>query len=360
MVTTRTDTGVVKWRINDEVIRLRQWGTDIIHRLESPPEEAYTIGTDTTSTFRIVDPESLASRRHCRISFEDGRWILRDLDSKNGMFVDGAVRAASVLEPGVEIRLGTVTLLAESRRLVELRRFFARILGWSSRQLEAVDHALRAVRLAATGRAALVLCGDGELVPIAENIHALVLGPDKPFILCDPRRRTSDATVRSVENYEKGMVALEHATGGTLCLWSKRKPRDFIDLTTALRQPEGRAQLIVCANSAGDGSAFVAAPIRIPSLRTRSNEVDLVIKEYADDAMNEFSAHGTFTTECFSWVKRHFATTLPAIEKTTRRLVVYQHCESVTRAAALLGMAPASLQEWLSRRDLPPRLPRSS
>jgi len=37
---------------------------------------------------------------------------------------------------------------------------------------------------------------------------------DRPFIVCDPRRRQSRATVRSAENYETGMSAFTAATGG--------------------------------------------------------------------------------------------------------------------------------------------------
>jgi hypothetical protein len=98
--------------------------------------------------------------------------MLCDL-SKNGTRIDGARREKMVLEPGIEIGIGGLTLIAESRSSVELRGFLARILGWRSNRIEVVDHALRSIRLAASRRVELVLRGDGDLVPIARSIHRI-------------------------------------------------------------------------------------------------------------------------------------------------------------------------------------------
>src|SRR6185503_8160289 len=146
----------------------------------------------------------------------NGRWVLRDLSSKNGLRLDGARRTEIVLEPGAEIGIGGLTLIAESMRSVALRGFLARLLGWRSDRIEVIDHALRSIRMAATRRVALILCGEGDLVPIAGSIHRHSLGHDRPFVVCDPRRRQVGATVRSAENYASGMQALAAAQGGTL------------------------------------------------------------------------------------------------------------------------------------------------
>src|SRR4029079_14363293 len=122
------------------------------------------------------------------------------LGSKNGMRLDGVRRPKVLLEPGSELGLGGITLIAESPRLIALRLFLARVLGWSLDKSEIVDLAVRSVRLAATQRAALALCGDGDLVPIARGLHRHALGDDRPFVLCDPRRRPSE-TSAPLENY---------------------------------------------------------------------------------------------------------------------------------------------------------------
>ena len=76
---------------------------------------------------------------------------------------------------------------------------------------EIVDQALRSVRMGATRHAALVLCGDDDLVPIARALHRRSRGPERPFIVCDPRRHQSKETVRSAENHVMGLEALAAA-----------------------------------------------------------------------------------------------------------------------------------------------------
>ena len=50
-----------------------------------------------------------------------------------------------------------------------LRGYLGRWLGWTN--TSAIDHALRSIDLARKHRAQLVLCGDGDLVPLAYGLH---------------------------------------------------------------------------------------------------------------------------------------------------------------------------------------------
>jgi len=70
-----------------------------------------------------------------------------------------------------------------------LRGFVARLIGFAPERTQAVEHALHATELAATYQTALVLCGDGDLVPVARGVHRHALGDERPFVLCDPRQR---------------------------------------------------------------------------------------------------------------------------------------------------------------------------
>jgi hypothetical protein len=94
-------------------------------------------------------------------------------------------RARDASPPGVEIGIGGVTLIAESRLLVALRELLARLIGWAEGRRAEVDLALRSVRLAATRRESLPLCGDG--VSIARLLHRHALGDTRLFVVCDPR-----------------------------------------------------------------------------------------------------------------------------------------------------------------------------
>src|ERR1041384_558466 len=151
---TKTDLGADAWAIDDDVIRLREWGTDRIYPVPGEPGAMITIGSSEACSLQLSDPSGCLSRQHVRLVREATRWIAHDLDSKNGMRLDGVRRPKVLLEPGSELGVGGITLIAESARLITLRGFLARILGWSSDRAEAVDLAVRSVRLSATRRAA--------------------------------------------------------------------------------------------------------------------------------------------------------------------------------------------------------------
>jgi two-component system, cell cycle response regulator len=73
-------------------------------------EDELTIGRTEESTVALYD-ESL-SRRHARFSKRDGRYLVDDLASTNGTFVNGArIEQAVLLEDGARIQLGVGTLL---------------------------------------------------------------------------------------------------------------------------------------------------------------------------------------------------------------------------------------------------------
>lgn len=351
---TATDVAASEWAIDDFVIRLREWGTDTIRVLPAPPVTEWTIGADASCAFQLHDPWGRVSRVHARLVYHEGGWLLCDLGSKNGVRIDGGRRSQIVLEPGLEIGIGGLTLIAESTRSIALRGFLSRLLGWHSSRMDAVDHALRSIRLAATHRTALVLCGDGDLVPTARSLHRRSLGEDRPFIVCDPRRRRTPATVRSAENYESGLAALDAARGGTLCVRNRRLPRDFAQVVTALREPGARVQLVVCAGWSEDCKSYLAVPITVPPLASREPELDRIITEYADDAIAALAApRAVFLPADRAWVHEHAASSLPNIEKATLRLVALRESRNLSSAAARLGMAPVSLSRWIGRRELP-------
>ena len=353
---TKTDSAANEWAIQDDVVHLREWGTDMAHGLPPLPTLGWTVGADETCGLRIEDPSRLVSRQHARLVWGGNKWLLCDGDSKNGLRLDGARRSEIILEPGLEIGIGGVTLIAESRLSIALRGFLARLLGWGSDRIAIVDHALRAVRMAAARRAALVLCGDGDLVPTARSIHRHARGADRPFILCDPRRGRAKETVRAAENYTTGIEALGAATGGSLCVRAHRLPRDFHDLIDVMRAPSSQVQLIACATSSTDCAIYRVMPIEIPDLSARDAEIDRVIAEYAEDARRELQIPPPgFVEADHAWVREH-ATTLPEIEKATLRLVALRASRNLTNAAARLGMAPVSLSRWIGRRKLPMKL----
>lgn len=71
--------------------------------------QSATIGRATTN--RIVIPDEICSRNHCEIFFDDGRWKLRDLGSRNGTRVRGEpISGDFALTEGRQFQIGNTFL----------------------------------------------------------------------------------------------------------------------------------------------------------------------------------------------------------------------------------------------------------
>jgi hypothetical protein len=73
---------------------------------------------------------------------------------------------------------------------------------------------------------------------------------------------------------------MEAAAGGSLCVRARRLPRDFPALLATLREPGAGVQLIVCLDRAAM-PPFLSAPIEVPSLSMRAQDLPQIIEEYA-------------------------------------------------------------------------------
>ena len=87
-----------------ELVRLR---TPRAARL--PPLETLSAGTlllGRSSGCQLVFADDTVSRRHAELRLLDGRWILRDLGSSNGTWVNGRRVMEAEVAPGDEVSLG--------------------------------------------------------------------------------------------------------------------------------------------------------------------------------------------------------------------------------------------------------------
>lgn len=332
------------WSIRDEVIQFREWGTHVVYPF--PPKHAVsTIGASRDCWLRLWDANGSVSRAHAVLTHSKDGWTLADLESKNGVFLDGArVHARSVV-PGAEIRIGEITLIAESPELIALRALLERLIGWDDERREVIDRALFSVRVAATHREPLLLCGDGNLVTIARLLHQHALG-DRPFVVVRPR-------------HGKGMDALARAAGGTLCVWRRDQPDDFDEVASALQGPSAKALLMVCAHAPPKGNDIAsrivttARSIVLPPMSSRARELRRIIEAYAQDAIAAFGG-GWLTPADWDWIEQNASGSLPLIGMATRRIVALHLCdESISRAAKLLSVTHGALSDWLARRSLP-------
>lgn len=348
MLTSTNDPRDSYSKIRGKILHLREWGSERRHALPATALRC-SLGTDDDCGVHLSDTDVFPL--HARLSRERGQWILRALGDAAGLLCDGMRITSCSLEPGMEIRVGQTTLIAEDRGWIALRAFCARVLGWGSDRTIAVEQALHSIRMCLTHRAPLLLRGDSDMVPIAQSLHRRMLGADRPLIVCDPRRGQHRASVRCPASYETVAAAAQAASGGSLCVRSRRLPPDFAALRAWLPDTDVNVQLMVCLDPAVPNT-MLPASIDVPSLSTRASDLPRIIDEYAQDAIAALGAPATsFGPDDHSWVLSRAATSLPEIEKATLRRVALQFSTNVSRAAARLGMAPVSLSRWLTRRN---------
>jgi FHA domain-containing protein len=336
--------------VHDAPLQLRQWGTDLFKLLpHTPVKDGWLIGTSSECVFRLAD--RLSAPKHAQVMCEGERWWLRDLGTPHGIRRDGVPCRECLLTPGLEIGIGGTVLVVESVRTVALRSFLQRLLGWGDDRLYIVDQALRAMRQLVAQRAPLILRGDGDLVPIAETLHRLAFGDSAPFVVCDPRRENTPASVRSAANCGHCREAFMSAIGGSICIRRRRLPPGLGELMQRLYLPDSEVRLFVCDGPSYGETFGGSITIELPPLQMREIEVPRIIDEYATDAIRALLANvGYFTDVDHQWVRRHSAMSIPDIAKGTLRVVALNKSATLGDAARRLCMAPVSLVRWIERR----------
>lgn len=349
--TTTPDVASLQWQIGSDVDRLREWATRKIHSLASLDADGdpIAIGTAATCKVRVHDGSKprRVSREHAFLERRDEHWCIINNGSKNGLLLDGAEREKCLLVPGMEIGLGRgVTLVAENPRFAALRELLARMLGWALDRAEAVDLALRSIRLAANRRGVLVLSGDADLISLAHELHEFIL-PGKPFVLCHPTRSTQVARDQ-VRVVPLGVDALDAATGGSICLLHDEYPGDLEAMLVEARRPECCTLLVVCAKKPkGPQKLFHATPIEIPSLRRRRAELDRVIDEYVGQATSRVGMEAFELTDGErAWIRAESGKTLPDIQMAAFRLAALRHGGDLQKAGPIVGITPEGLAKW--------------
>ncbi len=229
---------------SDEVIGLREWGTRRMFPLRTPPRPSLSAPESTTALQLSRGNLTVAASR-IELVYESRSWRVKDWDAVAELKQDGNPAREVSLLPGMEISIAGRLFVAESARTTALRNFCSRLLSWGDDRLSEVDQVLRAIRLATSGRAVLMLRGSGDLVHVAQTIHRYAGREAAPFIVSDPRRHAVAATVRSPANFPRGIDALHRALHGTLCIRLRRPPPDFDEVLRAFREPECEVQLVL-------------------------------------------------------------------------------------------------------------------
>jgi adenylate cyclase len=89
-------------------------------RHEADLQAHNTLGRHPNNTVQVLD--RIVSKEHCHVDFVDGRFVLRDLGSLNGTFINGERVSERVLNPGDEITLGSTRILFDGEGAVRSGR----------------------------------------------------------------------------------------------------------------------------------------------------------------------------------------------------------------------------------------------
>jgi DNA-binding NtrC family response regulator len=185
-------------------------------------QSTVSVGADTTN--QVVLEDRYVSRFHCRLLPHGGRWLLKDLASTNGTFLDGARIAEAEVGAGARIRVGSAELRIEEAG----PRLQATLPGLVARD-PALAPVLDLLRRAAPSSLPVTILGEsgtGKEVA-ARAVHDLSDRNGGPFVPLNCGAISRDLAEAELFGHEKGAFtgaitsapgAFGAADGGTLFL----------------------------------------------------------------------------------------------------------------------------------------------
>lgn len=190
--------------------------------------QGLVIGSDPTCDVVLDDPA--VSRRHCEIKTSDKGFMVRDLQSRNGTWVQGLRVDLGYLQGEETIRLGKTLLRfvlqgGETLHPISRKTSFGSLYGRSNAMRRIFDLLERA----ATSDATLLLGGESGTGKdlAAENVHLASARHDGPFVIVDCGAMQANLVESELFGHGKGAFtgaqearagAFERAHGGTVFL----------------------------------------------------------------------------------------------------------------------------------------------
>jgi DNA-binding NtrC family response regulator len=183
-----------------------------------------TVSVGADSTNQVVIDDRYVSRFHCRLLPHGGRWLLKDLGSTNGTWLDGARIAEADVAAGARIHVGS----AELRIELAGQRLQATLPGLVARD-PALTPVLELLRRAAPSSLPVTILGEsgtGKEVA-ARAVHELSDRGAGPFVPLNCGAISRDLAEAELFGHEKGAFtgaitsapgAFGAADGGTLFL----------------------------------------------------------------------------------------------------------------------------------------------
>jgi pSer/pThr/pTyr-binding forkhead associated (FHA) protein len=97
--------------------RLVVFRDGVVHRAVELTARGVTIGRGLQNDLVLEDPDRTVSRFHAEVRLEAGRWVLMDLNSQNGTWVDARRVDRVELRSGVPVIIGRYSLVFDDTPL---------------------------------------------------------------------------------------------------------------------------------------------------------------------------------------------------------------------------------------------------
>lgn len=189
------------------------------HRKTYEIQEGLIVGRDEECSLAIED--HFLSARHFRIERQEDRFLIRDLRSRNGLFINGTKVLEAVLSEGDRIRAGQSEFVYKVSMNSEKNPMTSKNLSWSS----------QIARLPSIGQSELSVLllgesGTGKEV-LAQLIHRYSARSAGPFVSVNCSALSESLIESELFGHTKGSFtgasadrkgAFESARGGTLFL----------------------------------------------------------------------------------------------------------------------------------------------
>lgn len=268
-------------------------------------------------TNNLVLTEDTVSRFHCEILRDNRGYLLRDLQSTNGTFLDGAEVKEAYMRPGSVVNVGTAQIRFQPfEERIEILPSEAEFCGEMVGRSIVMREIFGLIERIAPTEATVLIEGEtgtGKDV-LARTIHAQSLRKDGPFVVVDCGAVASTLIESELFGHEKGAFtgatnsrqgAFEMANGGTifldelgeLSLELQPKLLRVLEQREIRRVGGNRSQRVdirVVAATKKDLRQEVAkgkfredlyfrisvVPVYMPALRQRKEDIPLIVADF--------------------------------------------------------------------------------